>query len=292
MARPLPAEFVRRPDEFDELVRLLLAQNRDSPGAITAALRGAGGYGKATLATAICHDQRIRNTFKDGILWVTLGENPGDLTSRVEELIHQLIGDRPGFTQIEAAITRLKELLEDRALLLVIDDLWNNAHLRPFTQGGPRCARLITKRNLDTLPGGVHKVKVDAMKQNEAVALLGAGFEKGADLPTVRNELNALAKRLGEWPLLLKLVNGYLRRSAENENRTLPDAVARAKQALDKRGLTYFDVRDSDQRKDAVAKTIGVSFDLLTTARSKSGMWKPANVWPRFTPTGCCIAVR
>lgn len=148
-----------------------------------------------------------------------------DLTSRVEELIYHLDGNRPGFTNLEAAITRLKELLEDRDLLLVIDDL---------------------------------------MKQNEAVALLGAGFENHADLPRIRNELNALAERLGEWPLLLKLVNGYLRKSAEHENRTLPDAAARAKQALDKRGLTYFDVRDSDQRNDAVAKTIGVSLDLLT----------------------------
>ncbi len=256
--------FIPRPEEFDQLVALLLDQNREEPVAITAALRGAGGYGKTTLARAICNDERVQNAFDDGILWVTLGENPGDLTSRVEELIHQLSDNRPGFTNLEAAITRLKELMEDRDLLLVIDDLWNNAHLRPFTQGGPRCARLITTRNLDTLPDGVRKVKVDAMKQNEAVALLGAGFEKHEDLPRVGNELNALAERLGEWPLLLKLVNGYLRKSAENENRTLPDAVARAKQALDKRGLTYFDVRDSGQRNDAVAKTIGISLDLLT----------------------------
>jgi hypothetical protein len=264
MADPLPAEFIQRPAEFEALMRLLLAQNREGPVAITAALRGAGGYGKTTLATAICHDQRIRNTFKDGILWVTLGEDPGDLTSHVEELIHQLSGDHPSFTGIEAAIPRLKELIEDRALLLVIDDLWNNAHLRPFTQGGPRCARLITTRNLDTLPNGVHKVKVDAMKQGEAVALLAAGFEGNPDLRLVTNDLIALSGRLGEWPLLLKLVNGYLRKSAESENRTLSDAVAGAKQRLDRRGLTYFDFSDSNQRKDAVAKTIGVSLDLLT----------------------------
>jgi NB-ARC domain/TIR domain/WD domain, G-beta repeat len=256
--------FIPRPEEFDQLVALLLDQSREEPVAITAALRGAGGYGKTTLARAICHDERVQNAFDDGILWVTLGENPGDLTSRVEELIHQLSGDRPGFTNIEPAITRLKELLEDHDLLLVIDDLWKNAHLRPFTQGGPRCARLITTRNLDTLPDGVYKVKVDAMKQNEAVALLGAGFEKHTDLPTVRNDLTELAERLCEWPLLLKLVNGYLRKSAENENRTLPDAVAKAKQALDRCGLTYFDVRSSDQRYDAVAKTIGISLDILT----------------------------
>ena len=256
--------FIPRPEEFDQLVALLLDQNREEPVAITAALRGAGGYGKTTITKALCHDERIQDAFDDGVLWVTLGENPGDLTGRVEDLIQTLSGERPGFSNTEAAITRLKELLADRDILIVIDDVWNRDHLRPFMQSGQRCARLITTRNLDTLPNDVHKVKVDSMKQNEAVALLSAGFEKYADLPRVSNELNALAERLGEWPLLLKLVNGYLRKSAENENRTLPDAVARAKQALDRRGLTYFDVRDSDQRNDAVAKTIGISLDLLT----------------------------
>ncbi len=80
MADSLPADFVQRPEEFEALVRLLLAQNRESPVAITAALRGAGGYGKTTLAAAVCHDQRVRNTFKDGILWATLGESASQLT--------------------------------------------------------------------------------------------------------------------------------------------------------------------------------------------------------------------
>ena len=52
-------------------------EQREEPVAITAALKGAGGYGKTTLAQALCHDQRIRDVFDDGILWVTLGENPG-----------------------------------------------------------------------------------------------------------------------------------------------------------------------------------------------------------------------
>jgi hypothetical protein len=44
--------------------------------AISAALRGAGGYGKTTLARALIHDVRVRGAFDDGILWITLGEKP------------------------------------------------------------------------------------------------------------------------------------------------------------------------------------------------------------------------
>ncbi|MGH9844322.1 MAG: NB-ARC domain-containing protein, partial [Blastocatellia bacterium] len=284
MVEDLPAGFVQRPHEFDQLVALLLDQNREEPVAITAALRGAGGYGKTTIAKALCHDERIQDAFDDGILWVTLGETPGDLTGRVEDLIQILSGDRPGFTGIEAAIVRLVELLADRDILIVIDDVWNRDHLRPFTQGGPRSARLITTRNLDTLPANAQAVKVDAMRQGEAVALLSAGLNRHSDGETVRstgfsrsasaikplppeggatNDLRALVARLGEWPLLLGLVNGALQDRVNNTNQSLPDAIAYVNRALDKRGLTFFDARDAEVRNQAVAKTLSVSFELL-----------------------------
>jgi hypothetical protein len=78
---------VGRPKEYNELVTCLLDCEREDTIAITAALRGAGGYGKTTLAKALCHDERILEAFCDGILWVTLGESPGDLTGRVKDLI-------------------------------------------------------------------------------------------------------------------------------------------------------------------------------------------------------------
>ena len=49
--------------------------------AITAALRGAGGYGKTTLARALAHDPDIAGAYFDGILWVELGEKPRHLLS-------------------------------------------------------------------------------------------------------------------------------------------------------------------------------------------------------------------
>ena len=87
MAEDLPPEFVPRAAEFDRLLSHLLDRQREEPIAITTALRAAGGYGKTVLAKALCHHEDIQNAFDDGILWVTLGENPGDLTGRVEEII-------------------------------------------------------------------------------------------------------------------------------------------------------------------------------------------------------------
>src|SRR5215813_4500106 len=244
MVGDLPEDFVPRPHEFDQLLNLLVNEQREEPVAITAALIGAGGYGKTTLAKALCHDERVQDAFDDGVLWVTLGESPGDLTGRVEDLIVTLGDERPGFTALDAAVNRLKELLADRDILLVIDDVWDRAHLNPFIQGGPRCARLITTRNFDTLPAGTAKVRVDAMQQDEATALLAAGLVDLNDR-ALRRELRELASRLGEWPLLLRLVNSALRNGIEDENQSAHDAVVWINQALTKRGLTYFDAHNS-----------------------------------------------
>jgi WD40 repeat protein len=78
--------------------------------------------------------------------------------------------------------------------------------------------------------------------------------------------LRRLATRLGEWPLLLGLVNGVLQNQVKHAKQPLPDAIAYVNRALDKRGLTFFDARKTESRDQAVAKTIGVSLDLLKTA--------------------------
>jgi hypothetical protein len=97
MVEDLPENFVQRPSEFEQLVRVLRNEKREEPVAITAALQGAGGFGKTTLTKALCHDERIQEAFDDGILWITLGRIPGDLTGKIIDLIEVLSGDRPGF---------------------------------------------------------------------------------------------------------------------------------------------------------------------------------------------------
>ncbi len=56
MVEDLPPDYVPRPKEFKALIKKLLDQQREEPVAITAALRGAGGYGKTTMAKAICSE--------------------------------------------------------------------------------------------------------------------------------------------------------------------------------------------------------------------------------------------
>ena len=172
MAPEPPADFVQRPDEFNALKQQLLDAKGDSVAGITAALRGAGGYGKTTLAKALAHDPDIQDAYFDGILWAELGEKPERLLSTLSDLITLLAGERPALETINAAAAKLGETLGDRRILMVIDDAWREQDLRPFLQGGRNCVRLVTTRIGSVLPEQAVRQKVDAMQAGEALSLL------------------------------------------------------------------------------------------------------------------------
>ena len=214
MAPVIETDFIQRDHEYKQLVEGLLNNQRDAAVAITTALHGAGGYGKTTLAKAVCHDPKIQKKFSDGILWVTLGENPKNLIGHIQDLIYRLNDKRPEFEGLEAATSYFKDLLHGKHLLIVIDDVWDSSHLEPFMQDGTECTLLITTRINDVLPEGTLEIRVDTMKNEEATQLLISGLTCILSW-TEDQQINKLAKRLGYWPLLLKMVNSALRQYVE-----------------------------------------------------------------------------
>ncbi|MFN7209347.1 MAG: TIR domain-containing protein, partial [Aggregatilineales bacterium] len=211
-----PADFVRRPDVFEPLIGALVDEKHGAV-AISAALRGAGGYGKTALAQALIHDTRVRGAFDDGILWITLGEKPESLLAKLQDLYVVLKGETCPYQTIEVAKNALVELLKDRYMLIVIDDVWDGEHLKPFLIGGEHCAHLITTRYNETLPDAVtFRVPVDAMKPDQAAQLISQGFSDAARARHA-GDFAALTGRLFGWALLLKLANGFLKDYGEHD---------------------------------------------------------------------------
>jgi WD40 repeat protein len=257
MAPPLPATFVPRPREIDTVLNLVVSGLKDSRGGITA-LRGAGGFGKTTLATAIAHDDRMLDAFDDGILWVTLGQAP-NLLNEVVKLYAAMTGRRPGFVDVDDAERELALVLEQKNCLIVIDDVWSVAHLTPFTRGGAGCARLITTRSLDVAVDA-RRVEITEMSSSEAVQLLAV---RAAVTPADDELVRHAVARLGGWPLLITLAGSAMRqRIARGE--TVANALGYLARALEKRGITAFDAEHASRREDAVATTVAASFELLS----------------------------
>lgn len=261
MAPEPPADFVQRVGEFSALKQMLLDAKGDAI-AITAALKGAGGYGKTTLARALAHDSDIYDAYFDGVLWAELGESPHNILSVVSDLIARVTGAPAFFETINAAGAALGEALGSRRILLVIDDVWRDQDLRPFMRGAPNSTRLITTRNDHVLSEDVMRLSVDAMRKEEAVSLLSNGFE-GHNAPRFRREFSALASRLGSWAQLLKIINSFLHNRVTRAHEPLGQALAAVDERLSTSGLRTFDARSDADRTKTIAYTIEVSLTLL-----------------------------
>jgi hypothetical protein len=261
MAPEPPVDFVRRPGEFQALKAKLLDSKGDAV-AISAALKGAGGYGKTTLAKALAHDPDIQDAYFDGVLWVELGEKPDNLLGLIADLITILTGAPPGLATIDAAAAALGEALGERRILMIVDDAWREQDLRPFLRGGSNTTRLITTRLSRVLPTNAFRQPVDAMKGEEARELLASDLPKEQVLAQTK-ELSGLADRLGEWAQLLKLVNGFLRERVNEGGERLQGALADVNARLTEEGLVAFADDDEGDRSKAVARTINLSLELL-----------------------------
>jgi WD40 repeat protein/predicted MPP superfamily phosphohydrolase len=260
-----PEQFIER-RQLAEIVAQLEEAARSGNSAsvaITTALRGSGGFGKTTLAQAVCLDERVRQAFPDGILWTTMGEHltEAERLGRVLDLVRWWSSEEvPAFTDVTAASAELRGRLSTRRVLLVVDDVWQSADLEPFRGLGPGAALLVTTRDRRTLPSACEQIEVDAMRQDESMSVLGAGLDADP------RALAGLAAQLGHWPLLLGLVNGQLRELTREHGLDVREAIAEVEKRLTEEGLTAFDIEDDSARRTAVDRTLGVSLRRLDDA--------------------------
>ena len=267
MAENLPDTFVERPTEFQQILDQVLDDGHKNPSGKRVVLYGSGGFGKSTLALSACHDDDVITACDGGILWATLGEQPS-IQNELTKLYAALTGERPTFVDADDAAIELSKKLAGKRCLLVIDDVWDSQHLRPFLRGDQQSTRLITTRNSAIATEATEspcRIDVSEMQPVEAEQLL---VSRLTPPPTDLGPFRALARRLGEWPLLLELANGTLLRQVSS-GESVAGALAWVNQALDKRGVVAFDRKDAAARRNAIAKTVEVSLSLLQAERER-----------------------
>ena len=202
---PLPMNFVARPEALERLRNVIVNSANHRVVALTA-LAGMGGIGRSVLAAALCQDQHIADAFPDGIIWLTIGRAPGNLVSQMAQVGRALSDRDEQYYTPESGSTRLRTLLQDKAILLVLDDVWHGQHVEPFHTEAPRCRTLVTTCNTEVaLSINAAEVNLELLDPDQAVHLLGKWSEK--DDPAFPD----IAERLGYLPLTVKLVGAQLR---------------------------------------------------------------------------------
>jgi len=262
----LPEGYVPRPEAFQEIKRILLEKRMGQTTAITTALRGAGGFGKTTLAMALCHDSDIQAAFPE-ILWVELGEQPPRALDLLNRLLAFLEGSHTEAITLQEARERWHVALRDRVCLLVIDDVWQEEALSPFLRGGPQCMRLVTTRNDLLLPKDAARILIDTMNQHEAVALLCQDKDLPDEISQTRYQprLEALAARLGRWPLLLTLARGMFTDLVVAYHLSIAEALTTIAEMYQTRGVTAFRLENVEERQRTVDACLRVSVQHLET---------------------------
>ncbi|MEA3274655.1 MAG: NB-ARC domain-containing protein, partial [Pseudomonadota bacterium] len=204
-AERLPVGAVPREGKINEVanrLRVLRRQPQPAKARIegrTVVLSGRRGFGKTTLAAACGRDPRIRSYFPGGIGWLALGE-PQTLKHQVEGLIQRMAQACPapvkGFQDLlpqktaaraatfDDVLAQLAITLGERHVLLVMDDVGERKTLDVLYRALVNCSNcyvLLTTRYDAVLDRDVQPVRVEGMREDEAVALLQQGLPELGD---------------------------------------------------------------------------------------------------------------
>jgi hypothetical protein len=209
----LPEHILNRPQRIQSLKDALLA-DLQRPVVVTGVatrvgVHGMGGIGKSVLANMLARDIEVRRAFPDGIIWVPFGTEPNlvDLQCSVVRIFTEIC-------RIENVAQGRKELLEllaSKAVLLVLDDVWERTHAEAFNVLGPRCRAVITTRDaglVTSLGGTQHQVQLLTMV--ESLDLLASSAGKNADV--LPPEAKEIVSECGYLPLALALCGSMVRR--------------------------------------------------------------------------------
>jgi hypothetical protein len=205
-APPFPNLVIGREKDFDELYRRLTKENGR-----TLAVQGLPGVGKTTLVSKFAYDSRVRQLFPDNVLWVQLGQHP-DLSFELG-IWMKALGDNPErYTTLNSRRGRLSALLQDRHMLLIIDDVWDADHAPLFQVGGPACRTLITireiriARHLGLPDQAIYRISVLSLDDSVSLLCTLAPFACKLD----PNGIQRLAKKLEGLPLALHVAGRLL----------------------------------------------------------------------------------
>jgi len=253
----LPPHFLPRRDEIIRLGETVLADVQ-RPTVITSArqttaLQGMGGVGKSVMAAAFARATETRRAFTDGVIWLTVGQNPDPSSNLL--LVGTAFGDDPvNYVDLDTARARLPRVLSDKVCLIVLDDLWNVAHATPFVNAlGPRCRLLITTRDGSLVTAlGAEEHSLDVLTDSAALQLLANWCDQEAE--SLPSEAVSVANECGNLPLALALCGAMAR-----DGTPWSDLL----EALEEADLTFIEGKIPNYPYPDVLKALKVSVDAL-----------------------------
>ncbi|XP_030925220.1 putative disease resistance protein RGA4 [Quercus lobata] len=227
----LEDEVIGREDDKKEIMKRLFDDNVVANISIIPIV-GFGGLGKTTLAQLVYNDKNVQTEFEIK-LWVCISD-VFDVQRIVKEILEHLT-KRKHEGSIEMLQTRLREELNGKKYLIVLDDLWNEESnkwllLRNLLMGGARGSRIIVTTRSESVARIIGATSWHALRglpEEKAWSLfVKVAFENG-QLP--KNEAfeslgREIMRKCGGVPLAIRTIASLLcTKATENEWRSFKD---------------------------------------------------------------------
>jgi WD40 repeat protein len=209
---PLPPHFVPRPELVERVRQEILQEGTSSISLV--AIRGSGGIGKTVLAQAVCHDEVVQDAFPDGVLWVRVGKSPSSehLCQQIRELAKALADALEAYDTLQGCQNQLRSVLQDKAVLIVLDDVWDPNHVQFFQGDAPRCCLLLTTRSQAVVSGAnAREVAAPLMAEHESRELLAR--KSGLSTEALPPEASKIIQRCAGLPLALAMLGARARKA-------------------------------------------------------------------------------
>ncbi|GIJ61824.1 AfsR/SARP family transcriptional regulator [Virgisporangium aurantiacum] len=207
----LPADvsaFTGRTAQLHQLTSLLRRPQGRST-VVVSAISGTPGVGKTALAVHWAH--QVAERFPDGQLYVNLrGYDPDEPMTAADALARFLavlgVADSDIPVETDERAARYRTETAGRRMLIVLDNVLSEDHVRPLLPGTGSCAVVVTSR--DRLAGlvardGATRLDLDLLPEADAVALLRQLI--GVRVDAEPEAAGALASLCARLPLALRV---------------------------------------------------------------------------------------
>jgi len=238
-------DFTGREADLKEIHSLLGRRpGKRATTVVVSAIAGKAGVGKTALAIRAAH--RLRKRFPEGQLYVNLrGAEPHQLDPNqvLSDFLRALGVDGSVIPEaIEERAKLYRERLQDRSILVVLDNAAGPEQVRHLLPVSPANGVIVTSRSPLATLGGVHLLQLDVLEVDQALELLTKmiGQRRVAAEP---DAAKAIVQHCSYLPLAVRIAGARLAERPNLRLQWLAERLADERQVLSSLKAADLEVR-------------------------------------------------
>lgn len=170
------SDIVGRENDKEAIIELLLSsQSVDNVSVVP--IVGLGGLGKTTVVKLVYNDDRVVQNFNLK-MWVCISKD-FNLKVIVEKIIRSATWENFGHLDMDQLQTRLREVLNSKRYLLVLDDLWNDdlnkwielRNLLTSSTSGSKIVVTTRSKSVARITGSVSPYNLSGLSEKDCFSL-------------------------------------------------------------------------------------------------------------------------